>query len=76
MPISTQTTFICDRDGVTAGPISAEANMAAVRAPPEGWMRIMWDGVPTGEEVMASGTGFLCPGCVTAFKTFIGKDLR
>jgi hypothetical protein len=72
MPISTQSTFVCDRDGVTGGPVDADPNMSAVTHPPEGWMRIMWDGVREGTTSMVSGTGFLCPACTAAFKAFIG----
>jgi hypothetical protein len=72
MPISTTSVFTCDRDGTVSAEVAAPENMPSVRSPPEGWMRILWDGVREGDTTMASGTGFLCPACVAAFKEFVG----
>jgi hypothetical protein len=74
MPISTTSTFTCDRDGTVSEPVVIDA--AAVISPPQGWARLLVDTVPGGSDAsMKSVTGFLCPACVEAFNTWLGKSL-
>jgi hypothetical protein len=72
MPLNTTSVFTCDRDGVQSAPVEAENTFPINLTAPEGWVRINWDGVREGDTILASGTGFLCPACVAAFKEFIG----
>lgn len=70
MPLSTTTTFTCDRDGVTA---EGTAEAATVN-PPVGWARLMMDVFSQGAGGGASPPvhGYLCPTCVDAFREWIG----
>jgi len=70
MPLSTTTTFTCDRDGVTA---QVTGPTASVNPPPD-WGRMLYD-FKTGQadQSVQSLTGFLCPTCSAAFQSFMDQ---
>ena len=70
MPITTQATFTCDRDQVTAevGPSLGTPGL------PEGWSRFHFDTTAAATSAHAIGTFVLCPSCTAALIDLIGKD--
>jgi len=70
MPLSTTTTFTCDRDGT----IAESTSDAATANPPVGWARLMMDEFAQGAGggVSPPVHGHLCPACVAAFREFMG----
>jgi len=73
MPISTTSTFTCNRDGVTAEGVGAE-NAMSVNLP-EGWGRMMCDeALPPGGAPQFNVTAYLCPTCVAALREWMATE--
>jgi len=73
MPITTATTFTCNRDGVTAEE-AGDDNMATVNLP-AGWGRMMCDeALPPGGPPQFNVTAYLCPVCVAALREWMAES--
>lgn len=71
MPVTSSSTFTCDRDGFQA---TAEADGPMVN-PPKDWVRLLADSQrgDNPNQPTQNMNGFLCPTCAEAFFTFMDQ---
>ena len=75
MPMTSKTTFTCDRDGFVASDVDGPPSSGApVTPPPTGWVTLA-----ASQMAGAGGIGglyrslYLCPTCATAFNDFLAQ---